>query len=296
LVYSAVTKYELPLEARALEQLKESAENNVRNMLMLFSLLQHLSSVLKSCSIPYITVKGPALSVQLYGTITMRQSRDIDILIPAERATDAIHVLLANGYEPDKKSLNITSGYQRFSRLYRNAGLRHKGSGRMIELHWRLFDGTKEPAWFDLQEPVVLEKETFQGLTAQANLLYLSVHGHHHRWSELGWITDIHLLNNKISPDIAVWDKKLYQRRIQSARDIAAAVYSKQPVPSTVMIKYITRRITRKKTTGTAEKIEKFLFLIVSGDFLSQFRLMRMVINRYFDKIRQHFYLKKPHY
>jgi hypothetical protein len=88
------------IPAAVLTRLRSLCHNNTARSLFLASELARILRAFESSGIPAYPFKGPALSVMLYGDPALRQSKDLDILIPKETLHRAIKVLDAQGYKP----------------------------------------------------------------------------------------------------------------------------------------------------------------------------------------------------
>jgi hypothetical protein len=148
-------------------------------------------------AIPVLAYKGPVLSQTVYDEFSLRQSRDLDLLVRPSDFYDIETVLVANGFEPERdltekqKQLLVRSGRDRTL----------KRDGLVVELHVRLT--TPSPS-FEVEEllerarPIELAGNVVPATRPADTLLVLSNHGTRHRWNQLKWICDIaYLIRNE---------------------------------------------------------------------------------------------------
>ena len=151
--------------------------------------------------IPVISLKGPALALGVYPNFSLREFKDIDLLVRPCDLAKAHDLLFCQGYgsgsprSHQKRSLSLPS---------RNAQLElaHKDRGISVDIHWE--------AWhvmFPFQLPVDLlfesarhrrcETMDFLTLSPENLLIYLCAHATKHCWTSLRWLCDVacHLRN-----------------------------------------------------------------------------------------------------
>ncbi len=193
LLYKTVTAADpdsLSPETKAL--FKESNMAIVqRNMLMSAELLQ-LMHLLERNSIDAIAFKGPALGETAYGSVTLRQYGDLDILIRRNAVEKTLSLLSERGYTPEialeKDALDT------FYNCVNVIGL-HKGPIR-VEIHWELLSTNYAVDWDEAAlwrntESVMINHQPVKTLSFENHLLYLCVHGSKHLFERLEWICDI---------------------------------------------------------------------------------------------------------
>jgi hypothetical protein len=178
-----------------LRQLQTAFQSNaVRNLTVTRELVR-LLRLLQAQGIPAIPLKGPFLSVSLYGDLALRQFNDLDILVPEQHMPAARAVLVAQGYQPHL-SLVPAQEAARLHRLRYHYHLVHEKSGLILELHWGLdapylaFPPAAACLW-DRLVTVSFAGITVSSLPAVELLLFLCAHGAKHSWERLGWICDI---------------------------------------------------------------------------------------------------------
>jgi hypothetical protein len=139
--------------------------------------------------------KGPVLGLQAYGCVTMREFRDLDILVRPEHATATLAVLNELGYRSDVIGLRP----QRMADYYHYNG--HDilfAPGKLpLEPHWalapRTFSAQLDTApIFARAGSVATEGGRRFGCCAPEDaLLVAAMHGGKEQWSRLMWIADV---------------------------------------------------------------------------------------------------------
>lgn len=94
--------------------------------------LMQVQSALESAGIPALPIKGPQLARAVYGNVGLRQSSDLDVLVPVAQLDDAVRVLLPLGYVHPRDPL----GRDGLPLLH--LGMAHPDGLPDVELHWRV--------------------------------------------------------------------------------------------------------------------------------------------------------------
>src|SRR5690606_22676069 len=85
--------------ADLMEALRIRYNRNTFQMLRLTQEMAKICGNLSDSGIRSIMLKGPMLAMQLYGDLSHRTSKDLDILVDAEEVEQAEKVMLELGYE-----------------------------------------------------------------------------------------------------------------------------------------------------------------------------------------------------
>lgn len=193
LVYRALLTYSCAPSA-LLQQFKIENQLNQCIALQQMQQLMHINQLFKQNNIPMLCFKGLLLSQRLHGDIAVRQSKDIDILVPQAAVITANNLLLENGYQaidaPELNSYTIKSVFFNHKELY----YKHV-SGVHLELHWRFHTPyimalSFEELWQHKLE-TQLHGEIFYTLGLEHEWLYLCMHGSKHLWKRLQWLCDL---------------------------------------------------------------------------------------------------------
>ena len=142
-------------------------------------------------AVPY---KGPALALQLYGNVALRQFSDLDILVHPSDVLRARDLLLAQGYA---QLPPLTDGQQAvLLRTQCNLPFTRDRNRMIVELHWTVSAPTFarpfeiDDFWSRLLD-AKLETMDIKVPAHEDLLLALCIHGSKHLWERLAWICDI---------------------------------------------------------------------------------------------------------
>jgi hypothetical protein len=179
------------------------------HILKLSGELVRLSKLFVANDIPWLSIKGPALSVQLYGDIAMRQSGDLDILVKKEDLVNAVFVLVQAGYEMMIPAMNMGSKQRnKYLKQYKDFLFQHKEKKLLIELHWALSydwltpDDITSLLWGKL-ETITIGNGRIPIPNVTNHLIFLYEHGSRHSWYRLTWVWDIaHAIKNGMNENI----------------------------------------------------------------------------------------------
>ncbi len=184
---------EHPLLPEQVKQwLTQKYNRNAFTMLQLSGQMQHLSALLGERGIRALQLKGPVLAQLLYGDLSRRTSKDLDVLVPMEQAQQAEELLLELGYV---KTQSVPRTTHNWRWRYNHESYTDERTGVEIELHWRLNgDAGKEQGFEELwsrRQTLAFGGTDVHMLGMEDLLIYLAVHGARHAWFRLRWLVDI---------------------------------------------------------------------------------------------------------
>ena len=178
------------------EAFKANTQSNIRLTWKLVECVELLSTNGIDC----IILKGPALAVQAYGDLSLRQFSDLDILIHSIDFPKVYDLLVHNGYAPtfkleknQKKYVVWSNNHFSFNRL-----------GDIIEVHWEIapYENihplSSEEMWQNLDSIQIFDTN-FSTLSLKNTILYTCLHGAKHGWKQLKWIVDLAYLCRSLS-------------------------------------------------------------------------------------------------
>lgn len=156
--------------------------------------LQRLLLLFDRNNVQAVPYKGPALALQLYGNVALRQFSDLDILVHPRDVLRARDLLLAEDYAPLPP---LTDRQQAvLLRTQCNLPFTREQKRLVVELHWTVSAprfarpfGTDE-FWARLKAGK-LEDMNIRLPAPEDLLLALCIHGSKHLWERLAWICDI---------------------------------------------------------------------------------------------------------
>lgn len=154
--------------------------------------LAELWTVLERAGVPALPYKGPALSLQLYGDVALRQSVDLDLVVPFDRYAAARAALVAAGLPP-------RGGHSLRQERTLFAWLGHAPFGRgsdFVELHWRFAD-RRFPFALTVERALAHSHDLAVGGRAlpvmgdDDLLAVLAMHGARHLYERLEWLAGV---------------------------------------------------------------------------------------------------------
>ncbi|MEM8840272.1 MAG: nucleotidyltransferase family protein [Pseudomonadota bacterium] len=178
-----------------------------------------------------VLFKGWPLAERLYGSASLRHSKDIDLHIPAAELPRAVECLEALGYAPlpgHATRFRLATAASPVLIAETNDIALIDRAGNHVELHWRL---THLRGWLtlaDFPDPVTTHPIDRSGVavhvpTDQTALIYLAVHGQLHMWGRLKWLVDIARLVERRSDGDLMADLALASR-LGAGRALRVAV------------------------------------------------------------------------
>lgn len=176
---------------QVIQALYQEYKKNTLRMLFLSAEMEKVGKLFADNKIPLLFLKGPVIAADLFGDISLRTSRDLDVLIPIKNLEYAEKLLLNFGYEREGE-VGVLNEWK--WRDY-HVSYYHPQRDIHIEVHWRLQRRpSKEPNFFDLWERKRLSLATSYPvyfLGKEDLFLYLVSHGARHGWFRLRWLLDI---------------------------------------------------------------------------------------------------------
>jgi hypothetical protein len=152
--------------------------------------------LIEAAGYPVLTVKGVALGARAYGSIALKHSKDIDLLILPEHVGPVLALLEADSYRLVAPAATLSAAQRALLPRYgKDATLARVNHAMQIELHWRLIGNTtmlpgvtaRAPA-----DPVGLGGDmVVPTLNAPDLYAYLVVHGAIDGWHRMKWIADV---------------------------------------------------------------------------------------------------------
>ncbi len=208
LVHHALEMAGIDVPAAEAGALAAEAERIVRQNLLLAFESARLQRGFDTAGIAVLMLKGTVLAQLAYGSQAFKHSRDIDLLVPAARAEDALRFLASEGYALSAPADALSKAQRRTVIQYGNElALRRHGREPLVELRWRLTDNMRLLAGIDAfaqPQTVALSGGASLRTLSDENLFaYLCVHAASHAWSRLKWLADLNaLLANKGEADL----------------------------------------------------------------------------------------------
>lgn len=178
-----------------LQELRVLHNKNKFNMMKLSGELATLSKKLVEIDVQHLCLKGPVLAQKLYKDISLRTSKDLDILVPFNSVNKTEKLLIDQGYN----SIENEGTFEELSKQSRHHKTYvHNQKNIIVELHWRLHPNVyTEPSFNQLwerREHVSIAGIEVPMLGHTDLFIFLTTHGARHAWFRLRWLLDIHKL------------------------------------------------------------------------------------------------------
>ena len=143
-----------------------------------------------------LSLKGPALAADLYGSVSLRPSKDIDILVDDAQLEKAQELLEKLGYQwqMDRSGLTTPKRLALYKRYYHHWEYVN-AEGVAVELHWTL-QCLPRPfeSLYSARGVAALSGFTVPVMGDADRLVYLIVHGVKHGFYRLRWLMDLRIL------------------------------------------------------------------------------------------------------
>jgi len=177
----------------ALAGLRQDFFLNAAANLALARELSRILAAFRDCGIRVLPFKGPILAESLYGSLALRASGDLDLLIRRRDLPQAQALLRARGFRQIEDPAGVPPHLFCEHQFVRSA------DQIAVELRWRItsfqFSGCLDLDYLAPRiRPVKFLNAEAPGLPPEELLLILCIHGSKHRWARLMWICDIALL------------------------------------------------------------------------------------------------------
>jgi len=169
-----------------------------------------LQALLEKAGIEPLFLKGSALAMRAYGTIVVRDSVDIDMVVPAGDVARAWDLLEQAGYVMTAPARPLPPGPLRiYQAISKDSAHFHRERRIRLELHWRLSDAGGDAG---MPPPSQHRLVPIPGAGALRTLAdgplfaYLCMHGSGHAWARLKWLADIAaLIGTSADGGAALW-------------------------------------------------------------------------------------------
>lgn len=186
-----VSEADLPAPVRqALQQ--RSAACRMQAM-RLTSLLMQVLKDFNQAGIPLIPLRGPLLSLELYGDFGIRHSRDIDIMVALGDMSRAQARLEEMGWRVHLRPTFSPRHTEVFLRINHHVVYWHPLQRCLLELHWRTQWETldRTAGQWARSTALVWNDLSYRALSPVDLALHLCEHGSGHAWGRSKWLGDL---------------------------------------------------------------------------------------------------------
>jgi len=203
LVQQALSDAAVMVPADVARHLAAQAQSTSRLSLALVAETMRLQRAFDAADIAVLVLKGAVLAQLAYGSLSVKHSKDIDLLVAPGDVSRALRLLENNGYAPAFPAARL-EGATLVAFLRYGREIKLMNNGLQVELKWKLADNPRLLQGIDVAAPaerVSLAGGAERGGPASVRTLceadrfaYLSVHGAHHAWFRLKWLADFNAL------------------------------------------------------------------------------------------------------
>ncbi|WP_294055759.1 nucleotidyltransferase family protein [Sphingomonas sp.] len=174
----------------------QRGEANARRNLIALAATAQLGRAFDAAGIDWIGFKGLTLAVRAYGSLAVKMSNDIDLLVSEADTARACSLIAEAGYRRFNPGPEIADHQiEAWMKVCKETGWHHPQSGLIVELHGRMLANPALMPEAGLSAPrqrIVLAPGIDVPTLADEILLpYLFVHGAHHGWFRLKWLADV---------------------------------------------------------------------------------------------------------
>lgn len=174
-----------------LRELCERFQNNSALNVLLTGEMVNLLQLFEQNQIPAVPYKGPAISVGIYGKLSLRQFADLDILVPEKDVWKATELLIDRGYQahfviPERKQAT-------FIRLSYVRLFKRESDNTTVELHWglapRFFGAPFDTSTlWQRTRMIPLQRANVRIPLSVDLIMMLCIHGAKDCWERLEWV------------------------------------------------------------------------------------------------------------
>ena len=154
-----------------------------------------LGGLFAAAGIEPVFLKGATLAMLAHGSLALKTSWDIDMLVVPEKIGSARKLLAAAGYRLELPGIYDPALIDTFFRRNKETIWIDSARGTTLELHSALVDVPALLRGVGPQSPVqwvaLANGRAVATLAPEPLFAYLCVHGTTHRWERLKWLTDV---------------------------------------------------------------------------------------------------------
>jgi len=152
-------------------------------------LLRVLDGFAKVGVVP-VLLKGPCLSLRLFGDATVRATSDVDVLVAPDEVERCAEVLQGMG-------LSIREDAVAFYPPRYHHDVAYAGPAGMVELHYRAMSAfgqlVEAHVWRSRSVATTFDGRAARVLCPEDELVYLALHAANHLFQRLSWVYDLKL-------------------------------------------------------------------------------------------------------
>ncbi|MCM3539081.1 nucleotidyltransferase domain-containing protein [Priestia endophytica] len=216
-----------------IEMLTREYQKNTFSMLHLSAEMERVSKLFSEQNIKLLFLKGPPIAHDIYGDISLRTSKDLDVLIQFEDVEKAEDVLIGLGYEREDRFFSLVNEWKW---LHHHIIYFHPQKKIQVEIHWRsqpfpMHQPTFNELWERRRKSELTSSPVY--LLGEEDLfIFLIAHGTRHGWFRLRWLADVDYMMRRKQPF-----KKVEQLRSRKQFNLVgqallvSAAFFETPIP-----------------------------------------------------------------
>jgi hypothetical protein len=208
MIFPYLSKHKNHIPANAYGRIRSIQQRNTRKALAHVEQTINLQSLFDKEGIPVLFFKGVVLSQMLYGDPLLKNSIDIDILVPPRHIGQTAELMQRRGYRMTYPDIRLSQRQEKINyRISHHYEFQHPKKRIKVELHWKLINPQiLLPLSFDFlygrSVTAELQGHPVNTLSIKDYMVYLSVHGAKHRWYSLTWLKDLSRLLEQSSQQL----------------------------------------------------------------------------------------------
>jgi len=194
----------LAFGAPAMRDLKRTAASQGAARLLLMQEWPLITEAFKSAGIPCLTIKGPASSLQLYGSALTREFGDLDLLVNVPELSCVVPIMKSFGYNSFLYSVAAAiAPHSALAAKVHHAVFQKEGRPSLVEVHGRTWTDGRDlyrediDALFARSTSVTHNGVAYSTLSLADQGVFLIAHGVSHAWCLLHWVLDAAALFNR---------------------------------------------------------------------------------------------------
>ena len=214
-------------------RIRDASDANKYVVLRQLGELRRIVGRLDAAGVPYILLKGPAVSAYARREHALRQMNDLDIAVSVDGIGSFEEILSDLGYVPTVVGIENLTTLTALREGGNEAPFRNPRRATTVEIHWDFFaNKSLYPQSIDdeIAEAVVLDIEGIgvRTMSAERKFAYVCVHGAKHHWRRIKWLCDVAMLLEAETIQVAkAWE---YACRLGVGDLVAEAIWMTENV------------------------------------------------------------------
>ena len=199
LVYKALSTLDhSKIPEKVIIFLKQEYRNNAAMAVTMAAEMARIVKCFKENGIETLVLKGGPLALKLYGDLSLRPFRDIDMVVELKNLEMAERLLNEQGYFRIESDYPLSGHLEKAHlEVYQHYKFFNNSQKTCVELHWKIHCTidlvTHELSDFCNKE-IEIGGVSLSAMAEEELLIYLIAHGSNHMWFRLRWLCDIERL------------------------------------------------------------------------------------------------------